>query len=203
MKSVKLDGKEVFPSKIVCIGRNYVGHIRELGNELPTEPVIFIKPNSAISDRIQSAEPGEIHFEGEISFIVRAGQLAGVGFGLDLTRRNVQSALKAKGLPWERAKAFDGAAVFSEFVSIQGPLDGLRLELDINGRMQQQGGCELMIYKPADILAEVKSFLSFEDGDLIMTGTPAGVGPVHAGDRFTGRIFAAQELLVEAMWVVK
>lgn len=203
MKSVKLDGKEIFPSKIVCIGRNYVGHIRELGNELPTEPVIFIKPNSAISDHIQAAEPGEIHFEGEISFIVRAGRLAAVGFGLDLTRRNVQSALKAKGLPWERAKAFDGAAVFSDFVSITTPLDELRLELDIDGRLQQQGGCELMIYKPADILAEVKSFLSFEDGDVIMTGTPAGVGPLHAGERFTGRILAAQELLVEATWVVK
>ena len=203
MKTVTLDGNEITPSKIVCIGRNYVEHIQELGNELPTEPVIFLKPNSAISARIQSGGPDEIHFEGEISFVVRAGRLAAVGFGLDLTRRKVQSALKAKGLPWERSKAFDGAAVFSEFVSFDGPPDDFRLELDINGRAAQRGGCELMIYKPAEILAEVKSFLSFEDGDLIMTGTPAGVGPLNAGDRFTGRIFAAQELLVEATWVVR
>ena len=203
MKSVKLDGKEITPSKIVCIGRNYVEHVRELGNELPTEPVIFLKPNSAISASVRSGEPGEIHFEGEISFVVRADRLAAVGFGLDLTRRNVQTALKSKGLPWERSKAFDGAAVFSDFVSYEGPLGDLRLELDINGSLQQQGGCELMIYQPADILAEVKSFLSFEDGDLIMTGTPAGVGPVQAGDRFTGRIFAGKKLLVEASWVAR
>ncbi|MGA9574450.1 MAG: fumarylacetoacetate hydrolase family protein [Lysobacterales bacterium] len=203
MKSVSLDGKDIFPSKIVCIGRNYVEHIRELGNEIPTEPVIFIKPNSAISAGIHAGEPDEIHFEGEISFIVGAGKLVAVGFGLDLTKRKLQSGLKAKGLPWERAKAFDGAAVFSEFVTLNGQVNDLRLELLINDRMVQQGGCELMMYKPADILAEVNGFLSFEDGDLIMTGTPAGVGPLQAGDRFTGRIFAGQELLVEAAWVVQ
>ncbi len=129
MKSVRLNGNEVFPSKIVCIGRNYVEHIRELGNEIPTEPVIFIKPNSAIAENIHSNDSEEIHFEGEISFMVRSGELAAVGFGLDLTKRNLQSRLKAKGLPWERAKAFDGAAVFSEFVSFDGGINDLRLEL--------------------------------------------------------------------------
>ena len=97
---MRLDGNEIFPSKIVCIGRNYVAHIHELGNEIPAEPVIFIKPNSAIAENIHSGEPGEIHFEGEISFLVRAGELAAVGFGLDLTKRDLQSMLKAKGLPW-------------------------------------------------------------------------------------------------------
>jgi 2-keto-4-pentenoate hydratase/2-oxohepta-3-ene-1,7-dioic acid hydratase in catechol pathway len=203
MKSVRLNGNNVFPSKIVCIGRNYVEHIRELGNEIPTEPVIFIKPNSAIAEDIRSGEPGEIHFEGEISFIIRAGKPAAVGFGLDLTRRDLQTRLKAKGLPWERAKAFDGAAVFSEFVAFGGRVNDLRLELYINDRLAQQGGCELMMYKPADIIREVKSFLSFEDGDVIMTGTPAGVGPVRTGDRFSGKIFAGEELLTGASWVVQ
>jgi 2-keto-4-pentenoate hydratase/2-oxohepta-3-ene-1,7-dioic acid hydratase in catechol pathway len=203
MKSVSLDGKEIFPSKIICIGRNYVGHIKELGNEIPKEPVIFLKPNSAISTDIHSNESDEIHFEGEISIVVRSGELAAVGFGLDLTKRHLQSSLKAKGLPWERSKAFDGAAVFSDFVTFHGQVDDLRLELRINDRLVQQGSCDLMMYKPNDILAEVKSFLSLEDGDLIMTGTPAGVGPVHAGDRFSGKILENEALIVEGSWVVK
>jgi len=203
MRSISLDGKEIFPSKIVCIGRNYVAHIKELGNEIPKEPVIFLKPNSAISSNIQSSKTEEIHFEGEISIMVRSGEVAAVGFGLDLTKRNVQSILKTKGLPWERSKAFDGAAVFSDFATFSGQVNDLRLELFINDNLVQQGGCELMMYKPDEIIAEVKSFLSFEDGDLIMTGTPAGVGPVHAGDRFNGKIFEKDKLIVEGLWVVQ
>ena len=140
MKSVSLDGKEIYPSKIVCIGRNYFDHIKELGNEIPTEPVIFLKPNSAISTDVHSSSSDEIHFEGEMSFMVIAGELAGVGFGLDLTKRGVQSRLKAKGLPWERSKAFDGAAVFIDFVSINGNITELRLELYINDHLVQEGG---------------------------------------------------------------
>ena len=203
MKSVSLDGNKIVPSKIICIGRNYVDHIRELGNEIPKEPVIFIKPNSAISANIHSSESDEIHFEGEICIVINEGELAAVGFGLDLTKRQLQSSLKAKGLPWERSKAFDGAAVFSEFVTFDGQVSDLRLELQINDCLVQQGGCELMMYKPDEIITEVKSFLSLEDGDLIMTGTPAGVGPVHIGDRFTGKIFEREKLIVKSSWVVQ
>ena len=203
MKSVKLNGKKIYPSKIICVGRNYVDHIRELGNEIPAEPVIFLKPNSAISSQVRSSADVDIHYEGELVLLVLAGRLAAVGFGLDLTKRQLQTNLKAKGLPWERAKAFDGATVFSEFVIFDGNIDDLRLELYINGRLAQQGGCDLMMYKPDSILAEVRSFLSLEDGDLIMTGTPGGVGEIHPGDEFTGKIFAAQELVVEASWVVR
>lgn len=203
MKSVKLDGNKVFPSKIVCVGRNYVDHIKELGNEVPKEPVIFIKPNSAISNHIHSSEIDEIHFEGEISILVRSGAVWAVGFGLDLTKRTLQSSLKSKGLPWERSKAFDGAAVFSDFVGFSGQVKNLRLELYINEQLVQKGGCELMIYKPDEIMSEVQSFLSLEDDDLIMTGTPAGVGPVKAGDRFSGKIFEKDTLIVEASWVAQ
>lgn len=203
MKSINLEGQEIFPSKIICIGRNYVDHIKELGNEIPEEPVIFIKPNSSIAADIQSGESDEIHFEGEISIVVCSGELLGVGFGLDLTKRTLQSRLKARGLPWERSKAFDGAAVFSEFAAFEGQVSDLRLELYINDHLIQQGGCELMMYKPAEIIAEVKSFLSLEDGDLIMTGTPAGVGPLQAGDRFNGKIFEKDTLIVEGSWVVQ
>ncbi len=203
MKSIKLDGADAFPSKIVCIGRNYVDHIRELGSEIPKEPVIFIKPNSAISADIHTGEPGEVHFEGELTLLIRSGELAAVGFGLDLTKRELQSRLKGKGLPWERSKAFDGAAVFSDFVTFNGQVKNLRLELYINERLVQQGGCDLMMYKPDEIIAELKSFLSLEDGDLIMTGTPAGVGPLQTGDRFNGRILEKNKLIVEGSWVVK
>jgi 2-keto-4-pentenoate hydratase/2-oxohepta-3-ene-1,7-dioic acid hydratase in catechol pathway len=203
MKFISLDGKKVYPSKIVCIGRNYVDHIKELGNEMPSQPVIFVKPNSAISETVRSNEAEPIHYEAEITFVVSAGQLTAVGLGLDLTKRELQSRLKSKGLPWERSKCFDGAAVFSSFVACGKDTDQLRLELYINDRLIQQGGCELMINKPDAILLEVGAFMSFEDGDLIMTGTPAGVGVVNRGDQFTGKIFDKDTLLVEASWTVQ
>ena len=203
MKFIKLNGEKVYPSKIVCIGRNYVDHIKELGNEVPAEPVIFLKPNSAISEHIYSNEMDSVHYESEICFMLQAGKLAAVGFGLDLTKREVQSRLKDNGLPWERSKAFDGAAVFSEFVNYDGNISKLRMELYINGRLIQKGGSELMIYKPGEILIETSSFLSYEDGDLIMTGTPAGVGVVTAGNRFEGKIFEEEKLIVEGHWEVK
>ena len=202
MKSVCLDGDKIYPSKIVCIGRNYVDHIKELGNETPSEPVIFLKPNSAISDDIRSNKKDLIHYEAEMTFVVKSGELSAVGFGLDLTKREVQSGLRAKGLPWERSKAFDGSAVFSDFVTITGPIIELRLELYINDKLIQQGSFELMMNKPQEVLDETKKFLSYEDGDLIMTGTPKGVGPVNADDRFVGKIFVKERLLLEHYWVV-
>lgn len=203
MKSIKLDGNDIYPSKIVCIGRNYVDHIKELNNELPKEPVIFMKPNSSISTEIVSSQYDVIHFEGEITFLITAGELSGVGFGLDLTKREIQSNLKAKGLPWERAKSFDKSAVFSRFISYSGNLSDLRMELYVNGGLTQQGGCDLMINKPNDILSETKRFLSFEDGDLIMTGTPRGVGNITSGDTFEGKIYKKEKLIVEGLWIVK
>jgi len=203
MKSVKLDSKDIYPSKIVCVGRNYVEHIKELDNEIPEEPVIFIKPNSAIANRIHFNKEHALHFEGEITFLISSGKIKGVGFGLDLTKREVQTNLKAKGLPWERAKAFDGAAVFSDFVSFHGDINELRLELYINDDLVQSGACDSMINKPKDLLNEVETFLSLEDGDLMMTGTPKGVGPLHPGDRFIGKIFEKEKLIVAGSWVVK
>ena len=203
MKSVICDDQSITPSKVVCIGRNYVAHIEELNNEVPTQPVVFIKPNSAISDELNRHNGDEVHYEGEICFLIKQGQLAAVGFGLDLTKRAVQSGLKAKGLPWERAKAFDGAAVFSKFVSYQGALEDLHMQLFINDICIQQGGYELMLNKPQAILEEVESFLSLEDGDIIMTGTPAGVGELKAGDRFVGKIFQRDNVLVQAEWQVQ
>ncbi|MES2366007.1 MAG: fumarylacetoacetate hydrolase family protein [Pseudomonadota bacterium] len=203
MNSVRLDGKDIYPSKIVCIGRNYVDHIEELNNEVPAEPVIFIKPNSSISHDICYNKNDAIHYEGEISFLIWSGKLRGVGFGLDLTKREVQSRLKAGGLPWERAKAFDKSAVFSEFVSLKGNIPALRMALYINNRLAQQSGYEFMLNKPENLLNEMSGFLSFEDGDLLMTGTPKGVGMINSGDTFSGKIFENERLIVEGAWIVK
>jgi 2-keto-4-pentenoate hydratase/2-oxohepta-3-ene-1,7-dioic acid hydratase in catechol pathway len=203
MKSIMWDGKAVYPSKIVCIGRNYAEHIKEFDNEPDQDPVIFIKPNSAISNDIYSSSSELIHYEGEITFLIASDELRGVGFGLDLTKRDLQYQLKYKGWPWERAKSFDRSAVFSNFVSFNGDVTGLRMELHINDVLVQFGGHDLMLGKPARMLSEAKSFLSFEDGDLLMTGTPKGVGPVKSGDRYLGKIFDRDKLLVEGSWVVR
>ncbi|MCP5128579.1 MAG: fumarylacetoacetate hydrolase family protein [Pseudomonadales bacterium] len=201
MRTVTLNGAAIAPSKIVCVGRNYVAHIRELGNEIAGEMVVFNKPNSAIGTALHSELHGEtLHYEGEIVLLVQAGKFAAVGFGLDLTRRELQSALKEKGLPWERAKAFDGAALFSEFVPVPADTTDLALQLEVDGAIRQAGGVETMIYKPATILEELGRFTSLEDGDLVMTGTPGGVGPIRKGERFEGRILAAGKVLVSATW---
>jgi 2-keto-4-pentenoate hydratase/2-oxohepta-3-ene-1,7-dioic acid hydratase in catechol pathway len=202
MKTIQLDSTPQVPSKIVCVGRNFLEHIRELGNETPDEMVIFNKPNSSISSVLHASRDGEtLHYEGEICFMLRAGELAAVGFGLDLTRRELQSKLKAAGLPWERAKAFDGAACFSDFVTLGDiELSSLSLQLEINGELRQHGGYELMMHKPTQILAGIKQFMTLEDGDIIMTGTPSGVGQVQTGDRFVGRVKSGEKVVVSQEW---
>ncbi|MEJ6078265.1 fumarylacetoacetate hydrolase family protein [Vibrio sp. 1-Bac 57] len=202
MQSVLLNGKTITPSKVVCIGRNYVEHIAELNNEVPTEPVIFVKPNSAIAADIKTHAVDAIHYEAEISFIVENNQFIGVGIGLDLTKREVQSVLKSKSLPWERSKAFDASAVFSEFVSFEHQVDSLSLVLSINDQVIQQANYELMIYKPLQIVQAVNEFMSFETNDILMTGTPKGVGKVNQGDKFTGQIFDQGKLLLTQTWTV-
>jgi 2-keto-4-pentenoate hydratase/2-oxohepta-3-ene-1,7-dioic acid hydratase in catechol pathway len=204
MQTIRVNGQAVTPSKIVCIGRNYVAHIRELGNEIPDAMVVFNKPNSAISAVLHSRMDGEtLHYEGELAFVVGQGALSAVGFGLDLTRRQLQSGLKRKGLPWERAKAFDGAAVFSEFVPLPENMTELELQLDVNGRPRQAGGVALMMYPPATILRELRQFMTLEDGDVIMTGTPEGVGAIEPGERFDARVLAGEQVLVRASWVAR
>ena len=204
MHTVTVNGATVTPSKIVCVGRNYAAHIRELGNDIPDDMVVFIKPNSAISPVLRSTIDGEeLHYEGEIVFACLGGAFAAVGFGLDLTRRELQSALKQKGLPWERAKAFDGAALFSEFVPLPAAIETLALQLDVDGARRQAGGVELMIYRPATILEQLRKFTTLEDGDLVMTGTPEGVGAIRKGERFDGRIVAGGNVLVSASWVAQ
>lgn len=204
MNSIKLESGSFTPSKIVCIGRNYLEHIKELGNETPDQMVIFNKPNSAISPKLRATSGEPLHYEGEICFMVQDNQLHALGFGLDLTRRELQSRLKARGLPWERAKAFNGAACFSDFVTLGDiALESLSLQLDINGELRQDGGYDLMLHKPAQILAGIQEFMDLENGDIIMTGTPSGVGQVQAGDLFVGRVLASDRILINQEWLAE
>ena len=201
MNTVRFGDRRVVPSKIVCIGRNYVEHIEELGNEMPENMVVFNKPNSALSDTLRRFTP-HTRFEGEICFLVEGGAIAGVGFGLDLTHADIQNKLKAKGLPWERAKAFDGSAVLSAFVPFAGDVTQLRMTLHVNGRLAQSANYDLMIYKPEAMLEEIERFMHLEDGDVIMSGTPKGVATYQAGDVFAGKVFEGRRLLVESEWKV-
>ena len=199
MKTINFNNQKITPCKIVCVGRNYVEHIKELNNEIPSEPVYFIKPNSSISEKIKYREG--MHYEGEISFLIKNKKIAGVGFGFDLTLRDIQSKLKQKGLPWERCKAFRASAVFSDFVEIN-YINDLKVEVVKNNEVVQKGGMELMIYKPEFLVIDIDKIFGLDDGDIIMSGTPKGVGKVERGDEFIGRIYKNEKILVEKKWIV-
>jgi 2-keto-4-pentenoate hydratase/2-oxohepta-3-ene-1,7-dioic acid hydratase in catechol pathway len=123
-----------------------------------------------------------------------------VAFGIDLTKRSIQNVLKSKSLPWERSKAFNGSAVFSEFVSLQPEASLLGLTLSINNTLIQEGDTQLMLYKPDEILAEIQSFMALTDGDIVMTGTPKGVGKIIAGDVYIGTVTKNGKTLVSQQW---
>ena len=174
MNQIKLASQSIQPSKIVCVGRNYSAHIAELNNEHPEQMVIFNKPNSAITNTLLSSHNGDtLHYETELFFVIKNKQLAGVGIVLDLTKRAFQSSLKEKGLPWERAKAFDGSALFSDFIELTPEMTSFMFELHIDGKVIQHGETQLMLHQPAQILAEVNEFMGAQKsatsnlGDLL------------------------------------
>jgi len=201
MKSINFNSNEILPSKIVCVGRNYVEHIYELNNQIPKQMVLFNKPNSAISDKLHYFGDN-YRFEGELCFIIENKQIAGVGFGLDLTNKEAQEYAKANGLPWERAKAFDNSAVFSKFVSFDSNIEDLSFRLWINGALTQEANYDLMIHKPDAILKEIQTFTSLEDGDIIMSGTPKGVNNYKKGDKFKATIYNKDKELLWVEWIV-
>jgi acylpyruvate hydrolase len=189
--------------KIICVGRNYADHARELNNEVPTEPVIFLKPDSAIlKDGKAFYLPehlGEIHHELEVVLRVckngkhihekfASAYYDHIGLGIDFTARDLQSKLKSKGLPWELAKGFDGSAVLGNFMTKEqlGDLHAMQLRLEINGSERQQGNTRDLLFPFEKIIAFVSQYFTLRQGDLIFTGTPAGVSAVQPGDRLQG-----------------
>ncbi|EGR1891825.1 FAA hydrolase family protein [Vibrio vulnificus] len=202
MSHIHFRNKTLQPGKVLCVGRNYVEHIEELQNAIPDQMVLFHKPASAVTSTLHSFHQEPLHYEAEICFVIENGQYAGVGIGLDLTKRQTQSYLKGKGLPWERAKAFNGAAVLSRFLELKGiDSDDLNLELFINCVRVQKGHVNQMLYSPQTVLEELKGYVTLDDGDVVMTGTPQGVGEVHKGDVFLGRLKCGDTTLLEVEWV--
>ncbi|ASG68014.1 2-keto-4-pentenoate hydratase [Francisella halioticida] len=187
-------------SKVICVGRNYVEHIYELNNETPENPVIFLKPNSSISKTLKLSDKREIHYECEIVFSFdNKSKIKAVGVGLDLTDRKLQSTLKAKGLPWELAKAFDNSAVISDFVEIsENETPKLSFKAYKNDILIQYGNYELMMYKPGQIIEFLKdNDISICENDLLMTGTPKGVGIVGINDKFKIKLFCDNNKILE------
>lgn len=187
--------------KVVCVGRNYAEHALELNNPIPSEPLLFIKPATAVvpmTDALQlPTGRGAVHYETEIALLIgtrlsgvvaadaAAHAISGIGLALDLTLRELQDQLKAKGHPWERAKAFDGACPLSAFVPAgQAPaLNNLPLELKINGALRQHGNSAAMLMPIIALLQHIAGIFTLEPGDVVITGTPAGVGVLQPGDR--------------------
>ena len=200
MTAIQFNGKPVRPGKVICVGKNYAAHISEMDSVPAENMVVFMKPATSIGTELHAALDEPLHYEGEICLLVQHDNIAGIGFGLDLTKRETQSKLKSAGLPWERSKAFTGSALFSEFVQAPEDLSQLGLELRVNDALRQKGDVSLMLYPLAVILEELRQFLTLEDGDIIMTGTPAGVGPVQSGECFDGRVLAGEQVLAQAVW---
>lgn len=196
MNIIRYMDKSMTPSKVICVGRNYVEHIKELNNETPERMVLFNKPNSAITSELQYIQE-DCRFEGEICFLIKNSQIEGIGFGLDLTKAGIQNKLKEKGLPWERAKGFDKSAVLSPFVKLEGNIKSLEMKLYLNAVLTQHANYDLMIYKPDNIVKEIASFMTFEDGDIIMSGTPKGVATYAKGDVFVAEIYVDNVLVLK------
>jgi len=201
MNTINYKNNKITPSKVVCIGRNYVEHILELNNETPDTMVVFNKTNSAISDTLEYFS-ADTRFEGEICFLIKDSKIDGIGFGLDLTKADIQNKMKAKGWPWERAKSFDKSAVFGEFVKFDGNIQDISMKLFINDTLVQFATYDLMIYKPSNIIQEIQTFMSLEDGDIIMSGTPKGVATYNRGDIFRGEIYCEDKLLIKSEFIV-
>ena len=187
-------------SKIICVGRNYEKHAKELGNEVPSEPVIFIKPFSAAlfgeSELTVPKNRGAVHHELELCLKIDKDlnsanpqesreAISEIALGLDLTLRDLQSELKAKSLPWERSKSFDQSAVFTDFAAIAKNVDlqDLDFNLKVNGEIRQQGNSRDMIFSCVELISFVSQEISLQVGDIIMTGTPEGVSALYEGDR--------------------
>ncbi|CAM3479265.1 fumarylacetoacetate hydrolase family protein [Parendozoicomonas haliclonae] len=183
--------------KVVCVGRNYAEHARELNNPIPTDPILFIKPATAITpleeDLVFAPELGDVHYEVEIAILIgqtmknvseaeAANGIVGLGVALDLTLRDLQSKLKEKGHPWEKAKAFDGASPLSGFLKYTGQnLNDIPVKLTIDGDVRQDGSSAQMLFGIPALLSYISKYFTLQPGDVVLTGTPAGVGKLESG----------------------
>jgi 2-keto-4-pentenoate hydratase/2-oxohepta-3-ene-1,7-dioic acid hydratase in catechol pathway len=188
------------PGKVVCVGRNYAEHAKELNNPIPTEPMLFMKPTTSLVDITRPIhidwEKGTVHHEIEISVLIgntlarctkqqAASAILGIGIALDLTLRDLQNELKQKGHPWEKCKAFDGSCPLSAFEPIGSfdALDNIEIQLAVNGDIRQKGSSEQMLTDIVSLVEYASRWFTLNPGDVVLTGTPAGVGPLNPGDQ--------------------
>ena len=198
--------------KFICVGRNYAAHAKELGNKIPDEPVIFLKPDTALLRNngvffIPSFSEN-IHYEGELVFRVckdgkniserfASSYIDAVTIGIDFTARDLQNKLKDKGLPWELSKAFDSSAAVGEFIPLaDGNLNKINFHLNMNGKTVQSSSSGNMIFTPEKLISFVSGYITLRSGDMIFTGTPEGVGSIKTDDVFEGFIGERQLLAV-------
>jgi len=191
--------------KIICVGRNYTEHAAELNNEIESDPILFIKPDSAVLQKRNAFYipdfSKDVHYEVELILkIKKTGKhiqerfakkyFDEIGLGIDFTARDIQMECKKKGLPWEKAKAFDGSCVVGQFLPISEieNISSISFRLDKNGKEVQTGNSSEMIHSFDKLLVEITKYFTLKIGDLVFTGTPAGVGPVIAGDKLEGYI---------------
>jgi 2-keto-4-pentenoate hydratase/2-oxohepta-3-ene-1,7-dioic acid hydratase in catechol pathway len=203
-KHIDTDGKiiDLPVGKVVCVGRNYLQHIKELDNDVPTEPLLFIKPSTALSALNRSIvipkNLGPCHNELEVAVLINSrlcqssikdaeAAIWGIGLGLDLTLRDVQSALKKQGHPWERAKAFDHSCPMSQFVvkDKMGPLSSIDFSLNVNDEVRQQGNSQEMLFPILKLLVNISNTFTLLPGDIVMSGTPKGVAALLVDDQLT------------------
>jgi len=215
MKTARIPATDQqFPiGKIVCLARNYAEHAKELGNETPAAPVLFMKPSSSVigdGDVVQiPTYSQECHYEVELAVLIgktarnvtvdaAMEHVAGYGVAIDMTLRDVQNQLKAKGLPWEIAKGFDTSCPLSDFVPAAMITDphNLELRLSVNGEIKQNGASSDMIHRVPQIISHISGIFTLDPGDVILTGTPAGVGRVQAGDTMDAEISAVGQLKI-------
>ena len=200
------------PSKIICVGRSYADHAKELGNAVPDRPVLFMKPSSALSTLDAGIDwnktLGSCHYECELT--LRIGQtlkaetdpqkalqaVDAVTLGLDLTLRDLQDDLKKKGQPWERAKAFDGSCMLADWVDVSSVVSDwkdVHYTLQVNDELRQKGDTALLIFDVGTLLADISQVFTLEAGDVVMTGTPAGVAALQAGDQLSMTLQGQQQ----------
>ncbi len=213
MVKLNIDKEEFNPQRIFCIGQNYSEHIKEMNSDIPSKPVIFAKPNTCIvlpGEDIYFPKHGKLlHHEIEVVVLIgREGKdvsreqadsyIAGLTLGLDLTLRDIQMKLKDKGHPWEVSKAFDQSAPLGDFTPLSeiGDVKSIEFYCEVNGKLRQQGSTKNMIFSISDLICEISTIWRLYPGDLIYTGTPAGVGPLNIGDNIT----AASDILGKFSW---
>jgi len=192
-----LDGIDIeLPvGKVVCVGRNYLEHIKELNNDVPKAPLLFMKPQTALTSEANlHYQTRDLHYETEVALLIGKAMtnvvaadvwshIWGYGLALDLTKRELQSQLKEKGHPWELAKAFDDSCPISPFIKLSGPLQDLEFSLSINGQKRQQGNTNHMMMPIPQLLEYMTKHFSLLPGDVVLTGTPQGVGQLQNGDQ--------------------